>query len=153
MTRLPLDFPALGELAFDAADDQYRAWLVERAFPELYEQYASLQPDKRGFLIRVQARLLSDLTRPESQAVWLRWLAGQVGVPVPTLTLPAWVRLRTDHCPGWRLGDRVMFSFGEAYYSDFHGVDRQCPALPNPDSPDAPIRALVLAILTVGGGR
>ena len=152
MTRLPLNFPPLRELAVRAAQEHTAAFRAEAGASWL--EWACLTASTRDRRIGAFARLLSDLTRPESQAVWLRWLAERVGVPLPPVGSPGWCR--ADH-------HIVIFRLGEGRSTDrWFVLDASpgawrtsivCPALPDPDSADAPIRALVLAILTVGGAR
>ena len=143
MTRLPLHFAPLRELA-DRSADEYAADDTHGAI----RVYARIQ----------FTRLLSDLTRPESQAAWLRWLAGRVGVSVPAVGAPVWRNSSYPVEPAYLLG--LNRHPDDHHGTWFHYNGRflarraiQCPALPNPDSADASIRALVLAVLTVGGGR
>lgn len=140
MTALPLDFPPLAE----------RAAVVESDF------LAAVLAVRSGETPSAAAYLLSDLTRPESQAVWLRWLAEKVGVRNPPVGTPRWGWYRPARgfvC--FELSDiddeyEIVFGFGFGPEA-MGGVGYYCPAIPDPNSPDAPIRALALAILTVGG--
>lgn len=97
------------------------------------------------------ARLLSDLTRRNSQALWLEWLASHIAPTViPPVGCPGWRRLRVPGGVLYALGSvyglELVVSFGPTKQI----AQLECPALDNPDAPDAPIRALVLAVLTVG---
>lgn len=149
MTRLPLDLPALAGVAA----------------PYENELLDAVTAVRRGEAPSVAARLLSDLTRPESQTVWLRWLARE-------LWRKAGGRRREpcgsflweeERCDG--LHYTVTWAYGgmNGLYRVGYGClipggypcgrdDMRCPALPDPDSADAPIQALVLACLTVAGG-
>lgn len=160
MTRLPLDFPPLVEMAERAANDVHSAAMLS-VFAKYDSVSSSLSPSV--VMVDAHARLLSDLTRPESQAVWLRWLARELwrkagGNRVEPKGTALWGE---ERCYGlhyivtWAYG-RMNGSYRVSYACSIPGGDPcgrddlRCPALPNPNSADAPIRALVLAIVTVG---
>ena len=108
MSTLPLDFPGLqiearrlAEEAIAAAKDPADARRLGTA---------------GGPMSRAFARLLADLTRPESQCFWLRALATKYGQPLPALGCPTWrrhghgvapdgqfFRWYTLSAPGWRV--------------------------------------------------
>lgn len=158
MTRLPLNFPPLRELAVRAAQEHTAAFRAEAG--ESWLEWACLTAGTQDRRIGAFARLLSDLTHPASQAMWLPWLAERVGVRAPPVGTPRWGRYRYRPDRGlvcFELSDiddthEVVFGFGFGPGA-MGGIGHYCPALPDPDSPDADIRALVLAILTVGGAR
>lgn len=130
-TSLPLDFPPLVELATKAVHE--------------FETVTASPPDRWAC-----AMLLRDLTRRDSQALWLEWLAREVGMELPPVGTLPWTRLE-HHIVQYRIGeggaDR-LFVFDDVPAAWRFAI--RCPALPNPDAPDAPIRALALAVLTVG---
>lgn len=136
-TSLPLDFPPLLALATEA-DREFcnaTARLQHRVNPDW----------------RAHAAILRDLTRRDSQAPWLEWLASHIAPTViPPVGCPGWRRLRVPGGVLYALGSvyglELVVSFGPTKQI----AQLECPALPNPDAPDAPIRALVLAVLTVG---
>ena len=155
MTRLPLTFAPLVEMAERAAPVLFA---VPGFDPNnhAYTLWDDLMDEPRVRAVTHVAALLSDLTRPESQALWLRWLAERLGVPVPVVGSTIWSRLAWDGKIVYRLAafeDGHWFYFG-APTESVGGTDCTdctfCPDLDNPDSANAPIRALVLVILTVG---
>lgn len=151
MTRLPLHFAPLRELA-DRSADEYAADDTHGAI----RVYARIQ----------FTRLLSDLTRPESQAVWLRWLATELG----------WTE--SEHTPTWCYRyprQAARDRDGAPMHEDLPAAwllmreDGECMAFCPPDpewmpdgwraipgldmsGPEARTAALVLAVLTAGGG-
>lgn len=163
LTRLPLNFPPLREMA-ERAEKEHHAMVTRIALDSgtgptlpwaIYRTGAGA-----AWGIDVRRRLLSDLTRPESQAVWLRWLAEQVGVRAPDVGAPEW-RSMCEGCVyqlgfGRNIALIIVGALDRLGTVAIHGMGVpvvQCPLLDNPDSDDAPIRAFVLAILTVGGER
>lgn len=80
MSRLPLDFPGLQAEA-------------QRLTEELLDVPGVDTDSLRAVsatLCRAFARLLADLTRPESQCFWLRALATRYGLPLPIVGAPVW---------------------------------------------------------------
>ncbi len=157
MTRLPSTFAPLAEMAERAAIEHSAAFAAACAHGGAAD-WGAIDEHSRRVRTRAFAALLSDLTRPESQALWLRWLAERLGVPVPVVVGPTWARILPVV---FVLGNGTVFLvFGVLDrldacmvqgMRDGGGTIIRCHALDNPDSADAPIRALVLAVLTVGG--
>lgn len=154
-TRLPLTFAPLIEMAERAAIE-HSAALAGACTHGGAAGWDSIDEHSRRVRSAAFASLLSALTRPESQALWLRWLAERLGVPVPVVGSTIWSRLAWDGKIVYRLAafeDGHWFYFG-APTESVGGTDCTdctfCPDLDNPDSANAPIRALVLVILTVG---
>ena len=77
MTRLPLTFGPLVEMA--------KVRVEERRIVAGEDWRANSIMERE-----IESALLSDITRPESQALWLRWLAERLGVPVPVVGCPGW---------------------------------------------------------------
>jgi hypothetical protein len=84
ITRLPLDFPGLQAEARRLAQE---AIASAKDPADARRLGAAGCPMSRAF-----ARLLADLTRPESQCFWLRALAPKVDRHIPTVGAPSWVR-------------------------------------------------------------
>lgn len=86
MTSLPLDFPGLeaeaSRLAHELADVTDVDPVSDGSSPSLRSRDHVLG----------HARLLADLTRPESQCFWLRALATQRGLALPRVGAPIWMR-------------------------------------------------------------
>ena len=175
-TSLPLDFPPL--LALAEANVRANWPIEERTRTRFgYDPRGDTLDDYcaeiRAFFIGCEADRLRDLTRRDSQAAWLGWLAREVGVREPEVGCPAWIGVRAkilylrtfvDAEPANRadlgaVASCAYFVFGSLDWADsalIQGVVKDgisvvyCPALDNPDAPDAPIRALMQAVLTVG---
>jgi len=104
MTTLPLDFPGLeaearrmvGDILDTGLDGSDTMRLANTAQP----------------LIRAHARLLADLTRPESQCFWLRALATHERLPLPRVGSPGWCRRRG--------GFYLSTPFGAVAFIDFY---------------------------------
>lgn len=153
-TSLPLDFPPLLALA----EANVRAnWPIEEqtrtrfGYDPRGDTLDDYCAEIRAFFIGCEADRLRDLTRRDSQAAWLGWLAREVGVREPEVGCPGWRRRDWDDAVVYRLGSHLGFDvwFGDAD-PEVQPRSIMCPALPDPDAPDAPIRALVIAVLTVG---
>jgi hypothetical protein len=156
MTRLPLDFPPLVATAEARVradwpiEEQTRARLGHSVRGDTIDDYGA---EVRAFVIGCEIDRLRDITRPASRDAWLRWLAHELGVPVPAVGLPQWYRSSNEAVVSWWLGQRILFVFGAASDPAAYGNEEswviRCPALDNPDADDAPIRALKLAVETV----
>jgi len=143
MTTLPLDFPGLeaearrmvGDILDTGLDGSDTMRLANTAQP----------------LIRAHARLLTDLTRPESQCFWLRALGARYGLlPLPVGSL-RW--LRPQHQPGYALSGSwkvilfvpVGFALTGDRYIQIPGVEAV------PSTPEGDIEGLRLALCAAFG--
>lgn len=153
-TSLPLDFPPLLALAEANVranwpiEEQTRARLGHHVFGDTFDDY---NVEVRDLRIGLEADRLRDLTRRDSQAPWLEWLASHIAPTViPPVGCPGWRRLRVPGGVLYALGSvyglELVVSFGPTKQI----AQLECPALDNPDAPDAPIRALRVAVLKVG---
>ena len=150
-TSLPLDFPPLLALA----EANVRAnWPIEEqtrtrfGYDPRGDTLDDYCAEIRAFFIGCEADRLRDLTRRDSQAAWLGWLAREVGMELPPVGYPGWTYygaslylLGKDSPPKDRKGH--VFDFG-GEFPEF----TKCPRLLDPKA--NPIRALMQAVLTVG---
>ena len=96
-------------------------------------------------------RLILDDPDRIGQTLALGWLARRLGVVMPPAGCPVWRRRDWDDVIVYRLGsDGGRDVWFGATDPEVQVGSLVCPALDNPDAADAPIRALALAVETVG---